>query len=479
MLIDPLTIKFSPARSYQVVRADQYSVIQGLYEGMITTGWTLTQPLFAGNTITYDLGFPTVSGIQVSFPKRDVGCSSTGFITVGSLNFTLYDPFNETPIPGASCAFIPMDTTQAQSIQNAADKITSTTSFNASVTFLGGQRYTLNLSAKSPGPLFNFVVVSGDGRFGVASDSNRTVGGGYIMQSAAGASIYTVTMTARRAAANIYFAFAMFGSSGAVSAINQQGETTAGPDSYALVVNPYGFAILDGIDNLTAGPIWQVSLFVMAPYIPTIDGNIPPNEIFGAAYAVFILQPRSFRYSTFWFGSGSPITTCLDADPNTYANTGGWPRVLAYRAPSVALTTPSGVPLTIGAYIQFGAGPSSSANVIGKMWDCAVTHTNVAGIQMINGQRFLPISTQGGASDQTASTLMMCIPPANEHATGGCNLLGGTAYRLSGPVWTADMVGGPITIASIPYVVTSFIDASTITINDDVAFLGGVAWQIP
>lgn len=476
MLIDPLAIKFSPARSYKVVHADQYSVIQGLYDSMTATGWTLTAALFPTCTITYDLGYPTVSGVQVSFPKRDVGCSFSGFITVGSLSFTLYDPFNEQPVPGSPCAFIPMATTMIQGLQNAADVITGATTFNASVVDLGSSRFTLNLAGKSAGPLLNFVVISGDGRFGTASDANRSVGGGYQMTSAPGASQYSVAMTARRAVGNLLFQFALFGSSGATYALLQLGETTAGPATYSMSVNGYGFALFDGIDTLSV-PSWAVSLFAMAPYVPAADPQVPPNEIFTGAYSVFILGPRSYRYQTFWYGPA--ISTCLDADANTYSNTGGWPRVLAFRAPTVPLTTPSGVPLVIGAYVQFGQGPSSGANIIGKLWDMAIVHAQVDGTQVINGQRFLPIASMGGGSAQTASTLMMCIPPANEHTSGRCNLLGGVAYLLSGSAWSSDMVGGPITINSVPYVVTEFTDPATISVNGDTVFVGDVSWSVP
>src|SRR6185369_10394538 len=163
------------------------------------------------------------------------------------------------------------------------------------------------------------------------------------------------------------------------------------PGQYQIVANGYGFAIFDGPDFVSGAAFRVVSLFCMAPYRPTsTDPQVPRYEVFDtSAYAVFILGPGSFRTQTAWFGP--QITTALDGNANTYSNQGGWPRVLAFRAPGPPLLTQSGVPLVV-----FGAGPLSSANIIGKLYDCAVVHQQVTGIQIIQGQRFVPISSQAG-----------------------------------------------------------------------------------
>jgi hypothetical protein len=150
------------------------------------------------------------------------------------------------------------------------------------------------------------------------------------------------------------------------------------------------------------------------------------------------------------------------------------------RAPGAdSLLTEYSAPLIIGAYIMFGTGPASSANIIGKLYDCAVIHQAVQGIVLMLGQRFLPISIQQNGGGNTPSTLCMCIPPVGSGNTGTCNFLGTSVIRLTGPAWTSAMVGGPITIGGIPYVVILFRAPDNIEVSNDSIIATGLTWSIP
>jgi len=449
-------------------------MILALHDMLPSCGWTVKKALKATTVIDYPLGFPIATGPPI-MPLAPVGCG--GFLTVGGQAFSIYNPNTETPIPGAPCAFSPLGPTAADGLTTLTNLISASTPFNATFSNLGGTHYQIQLEAIVGGPVANGAVIITDGRWGEAAAP--TSGGGYTFESAAGAAVYQVSVFLILSTfGNLAFDFLINGNEPKQRyQLDIVGNTGHGVGNYQIVCNGYGFAIFQ--DPVQGEPFRSVALFAAAPYRPLAsDPDISKYEVFDAGvYAVAIAGPPANRLSLVW---STGCTTALDGDATTFSNSGGVPRVLAMRAPTAdSLLTQYGAPLVIGAYIMFGTGPTSSANVIGKLYDCAVIHQAVQGIVLIQGQRWLPISIQQNTGGVTPSTLLMCIPAAAEKATGTCNFLGTSVIRLTGPAWTADMVGGPITIAGIPYTVILFRAADNIQVSDDSIIQTGLTWSIP
>lgn len=471
-LIDPMSVAYSPARGQKVVDADQASIINGFKSLLPAVGWTKTANLKATATVSYPTGFPFVDGGTIT-PKRTVGCQATPFLSVAGVGFQLYDPGRETPPGLASCIFVPMDVTAGGSIANLATAVSTGTDFNATVITLSATSYVLALEAKTGGPEWNFLHVAGDGRWGtIASDAGNTVGGGYTFESAPEASVYQVSITG---------VLSVFGQLSFVFTLD------GGPAQYILATNQYRL-VANGYGFLMQSPD-KDGIFCMAPAKPAGEG------FDDAAYAVFVLGPGTFRDATYWYGHGGPITTALDTAATTFSNTGGWPRLLALRAPGPPLFTPAGKPVIIAAYVMFGTGPLSGASVVGKLWDCAVVSDVITHGATIDGQPFVTVSSQDGASGQTASSLLMFAPaPVPDPApptpqppypetqpsqrNGTCNLFGAGVTALSGS-FTGLPHLSPITIDGHPYLIDSVTDATHLTLTAAATIASNVKWTVP
>lgn len=474
-MIDPLVISYSQKRAYQTVVPGQLEMINALNSMLPKCGWTVKEAIKATAVINYPLGYPIVDPTPIT-PKRLVGCGS-GFLTIGDLNITIYNPFTETPIPGSPCAFAALGATAADGLGNLCNLINASTSFTATPVPLGGDAFQVQLEADLGGAEGNFVFIGTDGRW--AEASLPTAGGGYNFESANGAAVYQVAVTAIHSPfGDLAFDFLLNGNRPTQRyQLDLVSNPTHGVIDYQIACNGYGFCIFQ--DPVVGEPFRSVALFCAAPYRPpATDPLISKYEIFDAgAYAVCVAGVTANRNSLVW---STGCTTALDGNAVTFSNSGGIPRVLAMRAPQAdALLTQYGAPLVIGAYIIFGTGPASSANVIGKLYDCAVVHQAVDGIMLIQSQRFLPIAIASGAGGGTPATLLMCIPAAAEGSKGTANFLGNQVIRTSGPPWTPDMVGGPITIGGIPYTVILFRADDNIQVNVDTVIQSGLNWSIP
>ncbi len=418
MPIDSLAITYSGARGMRTVipgsvaAVAQRVVIEAFADLLPSVGWTLVQSIKATAQVDYPLGYPAVADTNVATPKLTVGCRPFPWLTVGGTTFTLYDPYKEQPISGAHCIFVAKDTTAFGGLSNLADAVTDNTPFDgAAVSDSGGLH--LIITAKLGGSAYNGVGVIGDGSFGVAT--GFTEGGGYEFESddqGGDASVYSVSITARESIMRLYFDFALQVTSPVQTVqyiLHSVPQISPDIEQYNIAANGSSFAIWDQTDDFFFPPdLRQTSLFAAAPYKPASEGFDP------LAYAVFIAGPHTLRRGTSWGGPiGFSATTCLDDVPHTYGSaTGGFPRCLVLRSPGPALLTPSGKPVTIGAYVAFSKNPASTTEpirVVGKLLDCAIVQDVIDVGLSIGGHRLIKLGSQDGSNGYTRSSLVMAI----------------------------------------------------------------------
>lgn len=465
-----MDIVYAPAHKQMTIPSDQASVISTFNDILPSVGWTRLASLKATCSFPYPLGYPLVDGTTIT-PKRVVKCPATPFLRIGDVAFNLYDPGKETP--QGACNFVAMSTSVSTGLDNLVAAITAATAFNASWA-VSGSGWIVNLEAKAAGPDWNLHQVVTDGRWGgFASNGGYTVGGGYTFESAAGASIYRVTITSD---INLYgdllFSFllnsqivqyrlASNGGPGQAPGASSEG-------NYIIIANDFGFVIFNYSDD-GSYPYIARSLFCMAPQIPTDEG-------FTSVYAVLILGPRSFRFSTSW--DRDAITTCLDGLPATYSTSGGYPRLLALRSTGVSLLTSAGKPIITGAYVMFGYNSSSGAWIVGKLWGCAAVSDILLDGAIIDGHPFTTISFQDGNGGKTRGSLMMFAPiPAQR--SGTCDVTGNTVTGLTGDNFTGLNHLDPITISGHPYFVDAVINSSHLTLTVAISNLSNVVWTVP
>ena len=486
-LIDPMSIVYSNARAKKVTDSgSQQAVIRAFKSLLPAVGWSVTGNGKAVASVQFPFGAPQSAG-GTSPTIRPAGCQATPFFSLGGATFSLYDPASESPAPGAQCTMVAMGTTGGGTLDALASAITSGTPWNATVA-VDGSGFRLDVEAKNAGPDFNLVHVQGDGRWGtIATNGGNTVGGGYTFRSKADpeSAQYEVSITGIVSVfGNISLEFNFNGN------LVQYILTESG-GSYTILANGFGFFIfLPGDDG--SYPFVNHSLFCMAPKMPGAE------QFASSTYAVFICGPRTFRDATYWFGRSGLITTVLDSGPNTYSNTGGWPRILALRSPGPALHTPANKPVITAAYVCFGQGPSSTAYVIGKLWDCAVVSDLIAAGATINGQPFITVSSQNGASGATASSLVMFGPPQvtdppppadppiypktqPSTSSGTCIIpsVGFVVLALTGSFAALHHLS-PITIDGIPFLVDAVQDATHLSVTEVAsARTRPVAWTSP
>lgn len=470
MLISPMNIVYAPARKQMTVPSDQASVISAFNDILPLVGWTRLASFKATCSFPYPLGYPLVDGTTAT-PKRVVKCPATPFLRIGDATFNLYDPGKETPFAGSVCMFVAMTTLVSTGLDNLVAAITAATAFNASWATSGGG-WVVNLEAKAAGPDWNLHQVTADGRWGgFASNDGYTAGGGYTFESAVGASIYRVTITSD---INLYgdllFSFLInsqivqyrLASNGGPG----QAPGASGRGNYIIIANGFGFVIFNYSDD-GSYPYIALSLFCMAPQIP---------DDFVSVYAVLILGPRSFRFFTSW--SNDAITTCLDGLPATFSTSGGYPRLLALRSPGSSLLTSANRPIITGAYVMFGYNSSSSAWVVGRLWDCATVSDILLDGAIIDGQPFTTISFQDGSNGKTRGSLMM-LTPTPAQRSGTCDVAGNIVTKLTGDNFTGLNHLDPITISGHPYFVDAVTDASHLTLTVAISSLSSVAWTVP
>lgn len=407
----------------------QADVLANLHDALQACGWTVTNRYATGN-INYPLGFPTVAGVQTTFPKRFVGCGgSTPFVSLSKRGYVFYDPYNEQPSGSGGCVFFALDTTISTGLQNLCNAINgSQVKYVASFTG-SGSSWTLTLTAAQPGGAYNYPQFSADGRWGSGGDIS---GGGWDFTSVqnldAGGNLRTASYTVRATSygssnptsghitrpiifdisangggfgtALFYldsWIYPDFGTEANASAAEDygQGATGIGSKGYVIAANPYSFAILCP-DTVATG------IFAAAPYIPT-------EEDFTSVYAMFAV---AWPTSGTWWDSGYVVALGGASAVATYTGTVGYPRMLAYRQPGTSpLTSPSGAPLVTNAWVMFGQSPSTQSYVVGKLWDCAMENDQIPSTEkvMIARSRYLPIASQDGSGGQTRSTLLFRV----------------------------------------------------------------------
>ncbi len=430
MLIDKLEIKHSENVANHIVSTPSQDRFINQWANLLeSVGWTRVGSLHATGSLTYPLGAPISDGID-TFPKTVVGCSaSPGFFSIGIQHYSLYDPFHQVPGTTTACTFVPMGTTYAETFDNLVFAVSSLSGWFATYVFNGGVSYTVNIEAVSAGPEFNELLVASNG---FASGTDVTHGGGWTMRSSGDSTstVYDCTMTAanRNGAGDNYLAgllqfdFTINGGVVTYQLLNDvQGSLgfmgalgVGAVPAYQLIANPYGFAVFDNPRDYTTHQFRTISLFAMAPYFPTED--VPSSEIFVPADAVFIIGPNNIGGYPSWNNANmSPSTMALDDVPFQTSGFNPSARLLALRSPVFQLYTAYGIPLYIGAYVQYGAAGAETdpAWVVGKLWDCALVTTFVGGDGVVLGDRqFLMIGYGNGVNAQTVvSFLMECGNP--------------------------------------------------------------------
>jgi len=480
-LIDPLEILYSNARATKSFAGDTDSFINGVKKCLVSVGWTLTESIPSTGFIVYPFGAPTAAGPE-TFPKHIVGCPATPFLGVGGVQFSLFNPYSETPAVGGSCFMVPAGDTPISTLSNLASAVTLNTPFNASVTAQSPSYFIMTFTAKIGGPDFDGVFIDGNGRWATLA---ATQGGGFVLTSKFDPEItqYKVTLTAIPSTyGNISVKFTVGGGDGLITLTDQ--------GTYTIVANGYGFFLRNSLGEGNY-PFTNYSLFVMAPKMPAAE-NFDPNTT-----SLFILGPRTFKNFTFYSSSGGPEITALDTVPGYHSNVSEWPKLLAYRNPGTPLTAANGKPIVHAAYISFGKLNSGVSHIIGKLPDCAVFSGTLTpyGETEIEGQIYVVVSSQDGGNSNTASSLLMLAPlpapdpvpptpdpiyPATQpqNRNGTCNIFGVGVTALSGN-FTGLATQSPITIDGIPYFILSVEDATHLTLTTATVVKEGVVWTVP
>jgi hypothetical protein len=497
MLIDTLSIQYSGDAASDVVSdPSQQRFINAWTNLLRAHGWTEVEQLHATATITFPLGAPVTNGIIG--PLDPTPCSAfPGSLAIGAQWFTFYDPFHQDPIPG-SCIFVPEDVTPGGSLANLVIAINTSTNWFAVLVYNGGVSWTINLTAVSAGPEFNFVIVQSSG---LASGTDRSSGGGYRLESSgdSNSAVYRCACTNANSGGaginylggNILFTFTINGSNSSYQLLDATQGTLGFMGSlgvgavpeYTIIANPYGFAVFDLPRDTTTHIFRTISLFAMAPYFPTAD-SVPPSENFVPAYAVFVVGPNLLGGAPSWNSAFSAGTTmCLDGTP--WQSTGFSPqaRLLAYRSPSQALLSPQALMFHYGAYVQFGSttGNTSPAWVVGKLWDVAIVTDFIASDAIMDGHGFLTMGYSDGSAGYTVCTVMMASSenPSGPGKSGTVNLFGDGVTWLTGDLFDASMEGGPITIAGTAYIVKTFVDSKHLTLTTAVTIISGATYSAP
>jgi hypothetical protein len=423
MLIDTLDIVQSNSVRKRITSGPtQERYIVDWANTLQSAGWSTKASLYATVTVQFPLGAPVTDGNTV-LPKTVVGCApNPGFLTIGNVQYTLYDPYKQVPGTSLACAFVAEGLDSGSTFANLQETIIDSGVWVAVFVYNGGTSYTLTLTATSPGPLFNEIPISGDGRY--LAGGAVTHGGGYTMLSS-GASTsaqYECTMIAadRGGAGDDYLAGilqfnfkiagvtvtyqlldAFQGTLGFMGALG-----VGGVPQYTTIANPYGFAVFAEPNDPNTHIFRTVSLFCMAPYFPTTD--VPSSEVFIPANAVFIVGPNAVGGAPSWrIQSGS--TVALNSLPFSTFAFNPTARALSLRSPTKPLNTLYSVPIYVGAYVQFGDTNSNTgpAWVVGKIWDCAIVSDFVSEGASLDGRDFLAIGFSDGSDRQTYCTFMM------------------------------------------------------------------------
>jgi hypothetical protein len=440
MLIDTLDIAHSGRSAKHVVTGpSQDRFIEQWATLLESVGWTKVEDEYATASVTYPLGAPVTGGVDV-IPKTVVGCNTPpGILTIGTREFSLYDPYTQVPGTTSACTFVPMGLTPADTLDNLASAVGSGGVWLCSITYNGGTNYTLTITALAGGPLLNELQVDGN----IISGSTITSGGGYKLASAndsSSAQYYcTLTCADRGGAGDDYlngllkFDFSIGGHTVTYQLIDStQGVKgfmgalgVGGVASYTIIANPYGFTVFDIPHDTTAHVFRTISLFCMAPYFPSAT-EVPTSEVFVPAFAVFVLGPNAVGGSPAW--RNGPSTMSLDAAPFQNFSSNPMARVITLRSPIYAITTVYDVPLFLCPYVQFGSHDQNTdpAWVVGKLWDCALVTDYVAVGANLDGKDFGALGHSDGSGNKSMVTLLM-----DEGTTGVYAPLGQSARCAS------------------------------------------------
>ena len=427
MLIDTLDIKFSGnVRNKTISGPDQITFINQWKTLLLSVGWTQVEGLHASASVTFPLGTPITDGVEV-LPKVTIGCSApAGFISIGDVQYTLYDPYKQLPGTSVACVFVAMDTTYAGTLANLLEAINDETGWFATITFNGGSSYTLDLLAIPDGPEFNEKLIQSNG---FLSGTAVSSGGGYRLRSSSAdfAAVYDCAMTAadRNGAGDNYLAgllkfdFTINGQHVVYQLLNDVQGTlgfmgalgVGSVHQYIVIANPHGFSVMDAPRDASTHQFRAISLFCMAPYFPTAGVDVPDSEIFVPTDAVFVIGPNNIGDAPCWNNPNmAPSAWSLGDGLFQTDGFNPMPRVLAYRSPTYALQTIYSVPIYGCAYVQFGnlGEATDHAFVIGKLWDCAVV-SDFIGLDgcVLDGKQFLVLGYGGGTDGQTVTTFLM------------------------------------------------------------------------
>jgi hypothetical protein len=340
----------------------------------------------------------------------------------------------------------------------------------------------MTFTAKIGGPDFDGIFIDGNGRWGTLA---TTLGGGFRLTSKSDPEITQYDLTLNNAPSvygNILATFTVGGGDGVI--------TLTDNGTYTIVANGYGFFLRNSLGE-GSYPFTNYSIFAMAPKMPAAE-NFDPNTI-----ALFVLGPRTFQNSTYYYTSGGPEIGALDTAPFYYGSTTEWPRLLTYRNPGLQLTANNGKPIVIAAYVSFGKLYSGIEHVIGKLPDCCVTSASLTpfGETEIEGQIYAVVSSQSGSGSSSISSLLMLaplpapdpVPPAPDPVypatqpqsrNGTCNIFGAGVTALSGN-FTGLVGQSPITIDGIPYFILSVEDVTHLTLTTASVVKESVVWTVP
>jgi hypothetical protein len=426
-LIDQIGVTpYSTKKQFVTVEnaADGYFVADVINQFSTTLqacGWNLVSSIPPSATISYPTGYVGFTGTG----SGSVGCSAY-VLTIETLTdiyyFCSYAP-GQTPVP-RGCIMFELGSDGYHSLESLCAAVNSVTNsagqqlFNASVAMAGPITLVVTVQAVLYGPDFNYVIVLGDGRFGVSS--GQMLGGGYAFQSV-GSSVYTVEITGSVGTGNQQvIVFQVTAAPSTVAATTVQYTIPGTNGSYQIIANPYCFSIFDV--NTTE------SLGVFSPCIPSAEG-------FDSAYCVVVAPPSQQFNEILWDGFFIPAAAALDAPITAWgANTSG-PGTLALRSnpgglPLYSLSTQ---PLSTAAYLFTAASVFGEPYVIGKFWDCIVIHAAMTvGSTYVNGSRnYVVIASQDGSGAKTQASLLFCFddngqPTAGQGGSGGTTGTGGS-----------------------------------------------------
>lgn len=494
MLIDPLTTQFSSVNNSNTLATPSMGKFIEMFKtNLISSGWSQSDNYYATAALVFPLGLPASSGPPSSGPDP-IFCSGNefgvgGFVTVSQLgassviNFNYYDPYHDSPSAGG-CLWFALGLSAADTANNLAIEITAATPFNAVVTNVG-LSYTITMTAKTPGGLYNLYIFFGDGRWVAGSVVSN--GGGYGFDSVLGptTNYFHVDITGDydyvTDGGDIDFVFSVSGISSTSYSLTSGDyggggdHVVAQPSIYTVASDPYGFVIYDSTDDTLDSVFRHTSLFAAALTAPS---GTPERWNTPAKRPVLVIGPNQ-RTKLAKFNNGTMFfdTAWLEFGDLDFAQFYG------FKSPyNASLLTPDGVPLVIAPYIDvYNGGTMTPIYMTGTLWDCALTTDFIAtgGLVMISDKTYLPFAWSGNAGDTVATFLVVVpTPPTPPLASGHVNVFGydcalvdGTTNSGAPFTFSSSDVGKSITIDGTQYYIATYVSSTDVFLTTPIKTL--------